>query len=310
MYRILNYHKFVSYQHTNQMTKRNIELVVSPRAPHYVGDGFRVHNFIPSAYRLDMKRMDPFIMLDYNSKFYFPPTDQPRGVSVHPHRGFETVTIAYKGKVAHHDSSGGGGIIGEGDVQWMTAASGVLHKEYHEENFSKAGGDFQMVQLWVNLPAKDKMSAPKYQGLANAQIPKFTLPDQAGFIEVIAGEYQGLKGSASTFSPVTMMNAKLNKNGKASFDFPSHFNTVLLVIEGSITINKEEKVPTDHLVLFENNGQSFEIEANEDAVVLVLSGEPLNEPIAAHGPFVMNTRQEIIQAIEDYNMGKFGYLED
>lgn len=292
------------------MNIRNIELVVSPRAPHYVGDGFRVHNFIPSAYRLDMKRMDPFIMLDYNSKFYFPPTDQPRGVSVHPHRGFETVTIAYKGKVAHHDSSGGGGVIGEGDVQWMTAASGVLHKEYHEENFSKAGGDFQMVQLWVNLPAKDKMSTPKYQGISNEQIQKFTLPENAGIIEVIAGEYQGLKGSASTFSPVNMMNAKLNKNGKAKFDFPAHFNTVALVIEGSITVNHEEKVPTDHLVLFENNGSSFEIEADEDAVVLVLSGEPLNEPIAAHGPFVMNTRQEIIQAIEDYNMGKFGYLED
>ncbi|MBX3163882.1 MAG: pirin family protein [Bacteroidetes bacterium] len=291
------------------MATKNIEVVVPPREPHYVGDGFRVHNFIPSAYRLDMKRMDPFIMLDYNSKFYFPPADKPRGVSVHPHRGFETVTIAYKGKVAHHDSSGGGGVIAEGDVQWMTAASGVLHKEYHEENFSKQGGDFHMVQLWVNLPAKDKMSKPKYQSIANAQIEKITLPDNSGTVEVIAGNYQDVKGSATTFSPLHLLNVRLNKNGKAGFEFPENYNTALLVIEGSITVNETESVPTDHFVLFENKGTAFNIQASENAVVLVLSGEPLNEPIAAHGPFVMNTKQEIIQAIDDFNHGKFGYLE-
>lgn len=292
------------------MKTRNIELVVPPRTPHFVGDGFRVHNFIPSAYRMDMKRMDPFIMLDYNSKFHFPPSDKPRGVSVHPHRGFETVTIAYKGKVAHHDSSGGGGVIGEGDVQWMTAASGVLHKEYHEENFSKAGGDFQMVQLWVNLPAKYKMSTPKYQGISNEQISKVPLPENAGLIEIIAGEFQGQKGAASTFSPVHMMNAKLEKGGKATFSFPSHFSTGVLVIEGSVLVNEVENVPTDHFVLLGNDGTDFTIQATEKAIVLVLSGEPLNEPIAAHGPFVMNTHQEIIQAIEDFNQGKFGYLEE
>lgn len=292
------------------MAIRNIEVIVPPREPHYVGDGFRVHNFIPGAYRLDMKRMDPFIMMDYNSKFYFPPTDKPRGVSVHPHRGFETVTIAYKGKVAHHDSSGGGGVISEGDVQWMTAASGVLHKEYHEENFSKEGGDFQMVQLWVNLPAKDKMSKPKYQGITNAQIAKYNLPDNAGIVEVIAGEYRGVKGSASTFSPLHMLNARMNKGGKVEFDLDENFNTVLLVIEGKINVNGQENVETDHLVLFENKGTEFTLEALEDTVVLVLSGEPLNEPIVAHGPFVMNTQQEIIQAIEDFNTGKFGYLEE
>lgn len=292
------------------MKTRKIEVVVPPKAPHFVGDGFRVHNFIPTAYRLDMKRMDPFIMLDYNSKFYFPPTDTPRGVGVHPHRGFETVTVAYKGRVAHHDSSGGGGVIDEGDVQWMTAASGVLHKEYHEETFSKEGGDFQMVQLWVNLPAKDKMSTPKYQGISNKEITKVELPENNGVIEVIAGAYQGHKGAASTFSPVNMMNAKLNKGGSATFNFPSHYNTALLVIEGSIVVNSEENVPTDHFVLLESNGTDFTLQANENATVLVLSGEPLNEPIAAHGPFVMNTQQEIIQAIEDFNTGKFGYLED
>ena len=292
------------------MATKKIELVAEPRAPHFVGDGFRVHNFIPSGYRLDMERMSPFIMLDYNSKYHFPPSEIPKGVSVHPHRGFETVTIAYKGKVAHHDSAGGGGIIGEGDVQWMTAASGVLHKEYHEEEFSKTGGEFQMVQLWVNLPAKDKMSQPKYQAITNAQMGQYKLADNAGFIEVIAGSYQDVKGPASTFTPVHMQNAKLNKGGKASFTFPSHYNTSLLVIEGSIKVNDAEIVSTDHFVLFENEGEDFTIEALENSIVLVLSGEPINEPIFPHGPFVMNTREEIIQAIDDFNEGKFGTLED
>ncbi len=292
------------------MSQKNIELVLSPPAPHFVGDGFRVHNFIPGAHRLDMERMTPFILLDYNSKFYFPPSEKPRGVGVHPHKGFETVTIAYKGGVAHHDSSGGGGVIGVGDVQWMTAARGILHKEYHEENFSKAGGDFQMVQLWVNLPAKDKKSPPKYQSLVNAEMSKVNLPDDAGLVEVIAGEYQGAKGSASTFTPMHLLNVKLNKGGKADFEFPANYNTALLVIEGNITVNGTEKVPLNNFALFENKGETFQIVANENSVVLILSGEPINEPIAAHGPFVMNTRQELVEAFEDFNAGKFGYLED
>lgn len=292
------------------MTTKPVEIVVAPPAPHMVGDGFRVHNFIPSGYHLDMKRMDPFIMMDYNSKFYFPPSDKPKGVGVHPHKGFETVTIAYHGKVAHHDSSGGGGIIGEGDVQWMTAASGVLHKEYHEENFSKEGGDFQMVQLWVNLPAKDKTAKPKYQTITHDDVSKHILPDEQGVIEVIAGNYEDTKGSASTFSPVNLQNARLKKGAKIQFDFPAKHNTALLVIEGSIRVNKEEKVAQDHLVLFKNEGEHFEVEALENAVILILSGEPLNEPIAAQGPFVMNTRAELIQAFQDFNLGKFGYLED
>jgi redox-sensitive bicupin YhaK (pirin superfamily) len=292
------------------MKTKNIELVLAPPAPHMVGDGFRVHNFIPSGHNLDMKRMSPFIMMDYNSKFYFSPTDQPRGVSVHPHRGFETVTIAYKGKVAHHDSSGNSGVIGEGDVQWMTAASGILHKEYHEKEFSKNGGDFQMVQLWVNLPAKDKMSTPKYQGITNEQINKFELPENGGVIEVIAGQYENVKGTASTFTPVHLLNAKLNKEAKASFNFPANYNTALLVIEGSIKVNDTENVPANHFALFENEGEEFTIEATENTIVLILSGEPINEPIAAHGPFVMNTQAEIMQAFNDVNMGKFGYLEE
>lgn len=291
------------------MTTKNVELIASPGEPHYVGDGFRVHNFIPGLYRLDMQRMNPFIMMDYNSKFYFPPSEEPKGVGVHPHRGFETVTIAYKGRVAHHDSSGGGGVISEGDVQWMTAAGGVLHKEYHEETFSKQGGDFQMVQLWVNLPAKDKMSSPKYQALMNSNMQKHDLGN-GSFIEVIAGEYKSTKGIASTFTPVHLMNAKLKKGAKADFSFPAHYNTALLVIEGSIVVNGTEQAPLDHFVLMENDGENFLFEASEDAVVLVLSGEPINEPIAAHGPFVMNTRQELVQAFNDFNNGKFGYLED
>lgn len=292
------------------MKTRTVELVASPKEPHFVGDGFRVHNFIPSGYRLDMQRVNPFIMLDYNSPYKFPPSSQPKGVGVHPHRGFETVTIAYKGKVAHHDSSGGGGVIGEGDVQWMTAASGVLHKEYHEEEWSKTGGEFQMVQLWVNLPAKDKMSSPKYQAIKNKEIPRQQLEDNAGEIEVIAGAYKDVQGVASTFTPLHMMNAKLNKGGKVDFDFPAHYNTVLLVLEGSIVINGSEKTPTNHLALMANDGENFTIEASEDSVVLVLSGAPIDEPIAAHGPFVMNTKEELMEAFHDFNNGKFGYLED
>jgi len=211
------------------MKTKKIEQVFSPPAPHMVGDGFRVHNFIP--YGMSMERMSPFILMDYNSKFYFPPTTKLRGVDVHPHRGFETVTIAYKGKVAHHDSSGNSGVIGEGDVQWMTAASGILHKEYHEEQFSKEGGDFQMVQLWVNLPAKDKMTKPKYQGITNEEINKHTLPNEGGVIEVIAGEYNGTLGPATTFTPVNLFNAKLNKGASATFNFPAHYNSALLVIK-------------------------------------------------------------------------------
>ncbi len=274
-----------------------------------VGDGFRVHNFIPSGLQVGFERMDPFLMLDYNSKFYFPPTNEPRGVGVHPHRGFETVTIAYKGKVAHHDSAGNSGVIEEGDVQWMTAASGILHKEYHEESFSKAGGDFQMVQLWVNLPAKDKMSPPKYQGIVNSDLQKVELPENAGIVEVIAGEYQGIKGSASTFTPVHLFNAKLNKGGKASFSFPENYNTAVLVIEGNIKVNNSEEIMTDSLGLLANEGEAFSVEATDNAVVLILSGAPINEPIAAQGPFVMNTRAELVEAMNDFNMGKFGYLE-
>ncbi len=288
---------------------RTVEKVVAPIAPHFVGDGFRVHNFIPHA-GLQQVRLDPFILLDYNSKFYFAPTEQARGVGVHPHRGFETITIAYEGSVAHHDSGGGGGVIGEGEVQWMTAAKGVLHKEYHEENFSKNGGYFHMVQLWVNLPAAYKMSEPKYQTITREKMQIVNLPEQAGTIEVIAGNYEQTQGAASTFTPIHMMNAKLNAGGKVGFNFPKNYNTALLVIAGSVTINDTTVVPQDHFVLMKNDDIHFELSASEQATVLVFSGEPINEPIVQHGPFVMNTRAEIVQAFDDFNKGHFGFLED
>ncbi len=295
--------------HNTAMKTKTIERIITPPPAHMVGDGFRVHNFIPNGRGMSMERMSPFILMDYNSKFYFPPTNELRGVGVHPHRGFETVTIAYKGKVAHHDSAGNSGVIGEGDVQWMTAASGILHKEYHEEQFSKAGGDFQMVQLWVNLPAKDKMSKPKYQGIVHADISKYELPNNEGVIEVIAGEYEGTTGAASTFTPVNLFNAKLKKGTTAAFNFPAHFNSALLVIEGSIRVNDTENVRVDNLLLFANEGEKFTITALENTVVLILGGEPIMEPIASHGPFVMNTKEEIMEAFNDVNMGKFGFLE-
>ena len=290
------------------MSTKQVEIVLAPKQPHFVGDGFRVHNFIPSGYGLTMERMDPFIMLDYASRYHFPPTGKPKGVGVHPHRGFETVTIAYKGSVAHHDSAGGGGEIKEGDVQWMTAASGVLHKEYHAESFCATGGDFQMVQLWVNLPAKDKMSTPKYQAIENSNIPKIKV--DGGIVEVIAGSYQEHQGAASTFTPVNMLNAKLTSGGSAAFSFPSNHNTCILVIEGEVILNDTEDVPLDHLALFKNEGETFTLKATQNCIVLILSGEPINEPIAAHGPFVMNTREQIMEAFQDYELGKFGELAD
>ena len=253
--------------------------------------------------------MSPFFLLDYGSKIDFSPSDEPRGVGVHPHAGFETVTIAYHGRIAHHDSAGNSGIIGEGDVQWMTAGSGLLHKEYHEESFSKSGGLFQMVQLWVNLPAEYKKTKPKYQEITNKMMGHYILDDGKSFVELIAGEYKGVKGPASTFTPMHVYNVKLKKGAKAEFNFPANYNTGLLIVEGTATIN-DKTVSTDHFVLFKNDGEEFYIEAIEDAIILLLSGEPIDEPIAQYGPFLMNNWNEIEQAIQDVNRGKFGVLED
>ncbi|MBL7713578.1 MAG: pirin family protein [Chitinophagaceae bacterium] len=291
------------------MSTKKVQQVLAPPPAHMVGDGFRVHNFFPSGYNISNRRMSPFFMLDYNSKIEFSPREIPRGVGVHPHRGFETVTIAYHGRVAHGDSYGNSGVIGEGEVQWMTAASGILHKEHHEEEFSKTGGLFQMVQLWVNLPAKDKMSTPKYQAITKEMMGRYALPDGKGEVEIIAGSYEGVKGPAFTFTPIELYNLRLKKGARLTLDFPETDNTGLLMIEGSALVN-EETTQQDHFALMANEGTTFTVEALEDAVVLVLSGTPINEPIASYGPFLMNTSEELQQAIKDFNTGKFGTLED
>jgi redox-sensitive bicupin YhaK (pirin superfamily) len=289
---------------------KSIEAIFPPPPFHMVGDGFRVHNFFPSQPKIGLEGMSPFFLLDYGSKWQVTPSDTPRGVGVHPHRGFETVTIAYHGKVAHNDSSGNSGIISEGDVQWMTAGAGVLHKEYHEKEFSKKGGLFQMVQLWVNLPAKYKMTPAKYQPIENKNIPKFVLEDGKSSIELIAGEYNGMKGPAYTFSPVNLFNVKLIRDAKVDFSFNRNYNTGMLVIEGEVKINNSKTAPENHFILFGHNGEDIIIEAIEQSTILVLSGEPIHEPIASYGPFVMNTEDEIKQAYEDFRNGKFGYLDD
>ena len=289
---------------------KSIEAVIPPPPFHMVGDGFRVHNFFPSQPVIGMTGMSPFFLMDYGSKWIFPPSETPRGVGVHPHRGFETVTIAYHGSVAHHDSTGNSGIIGEGDVQWMTAGAGVLHKEYHEKEFSKKGGMMQMVQLWVNLPAKYKMTPPKYQAIENKMMGRVLLKDNKSTIEVIAGEYNGTKGPATTFSPVNLFNAKLNQGARAEFSFSNKSNTGMLVIEGEVRVNDSKTAPEDNFILFGHDREEIVLEALKDSVVLILSGDPINEPVASYGPFVMNTQAEIKQAYEDFYSGKFGYLED
>src|SRR5664279_1995388 len=289
---------------------KSIEAILPPPDFHMVGNGFRVHNFFPSQPEIGMTGMSPFFLLDYGAKWIVPPSGTPRGVGVHPHRGFETVTIAYHGKVAHHDSAGNSGVIGEGDIQWMTAGAGVLHKEYHEEEFSKKGGLLQMVQLWVNLPAKYKMTPSKYQAIESKDTTKVQLSDGESSVELIAGEYNGKKGPAFTFSPVNLFNAKLIKGAIAKFTFNKNYNTGILVIEGEVKINNSGTAPENHFILFGHDGEDILVEASEKSVILVLSGEPINEPIASYGPFVMNTEGELKQAFADFNSGKFGYLAD
>ena len=290
------------------MKAKTVETVFAPPAPHMVGDGFRVHNFFPSGARIGARRMSPFFMMDYAAKHDFAPSKTPRGVGAHPHRGFETVTLAVHGRVAHHDSAGNSGIIGEGDVQWMTAGSGILHKEYHDEEFSRKGGPMQMVQLWVNLKAKDKMTPPRYQALTAGEMGRYELPEGKGVVSVVAGEYHGAKGPAKTFSPVNLIRADLKEGAETGFSFPADHNTGLLVLEGSVTVDGTP-VPTDRFALFANDGEDFSVRATADAKILILSGEPIDEPIASYGPFVMNTQQEIMQAVEDFQSGKFGRLD-
>lgn len=290
------------------MNKRAIEKVLTPKDFMWVGNAFYTTSFVGR--EIPRKRMDPFFAIGYNADIEFEAQEVPRGVGAHPHKGFETVTIAYKGKIEHADSRGNHGVIGEGDVQWMSAGAGILHQEYHEESFSKQGGLFQMVQMWVNLPAKDKETTPKYQDLRKEEMTKVALDDSGSHVDVIAGAYKGQQGKGTTFSPMHLYNAYLAKGTEATFKFPSNYNTAILIIEGAVKVNQEHVLAKDSFALFENDREeSFTVEAQQEhTIVLVMSGEPLNEPVAHYGPFVMNTQEQLVQAFQDFQEGKFGSL--
>lgn len=270
---------------------------------HWVGDGFPVRTLM--FYQEQGADISPFLMLDYAGPAEFSPSDRPRGVGQHPHRGFETVTIVYQGEVEHRDNAGNAGKIGPGDVQWMTAARGILHEERHSHDFTKKGGTLEMVQLWVNLPAKDKMSAPHYQTILKNDIPVVKLDNGGGVIRVIAGDYTDTNGAAKTFTPVNLWDLRLNQGHKIDLQFPKGFNSMLLVLGGTVVVNKTESIKEKELVIFELKGDVISLESLSDASILVLSGEPINEPIVGQGPFVMNTKNEIEQAFLDYRQGRF-----
>lgn len=287
---------------------RPIERILRGAHSHWVGDGFYVKQYFPSGQNIEFfNRFSPFILLDYNEPYYFEATNKTVGVGAHPHRGFETVTLAISGKVEHHDNKGNHGIIGPGDIQWMTAGSGILHKEYHEKEYAQKGRTFHMIQLWVNLPQKYKMVEPKYQSLLNENMGKFSLQDNMGEVTVYAGQVQGVKGPAKTFSPINLYKVTLKKNGTIKLNEPADFNTGALVINGSVKINDNQILEQGSFILFENKEGNIELEGISDEVSLIfLSGEPLNEPVVAQGPFVMNTEEEIIQANLDFYTGLFG----
>jgi len=274
-------------------------------ASHWVGDGFPVRSLF--SYDQDAVQLSPFLLLDYAGPAQFSPSqsDTPRGVGLHPHKGFETVTIVYKGEVEHHDSTGNGGVIGPGDVQWMTAGSGILHQEYHSQAFSKTGGDFEMVQLWVNLPAKDKLAQPGYQGITSAQIPSRPLANDAGVIRVIAGEFETLKGPATTFTPMNVWDVRLNKGGDFNVAYTEGWTTAIMVLRGSVEVNGQATLGPAQMALMDTQDSYVAIKASQDSVLLVLNGEPIDEPVVGRGPFVMNTVEEINQAFSDFRTGNF-----
>lgn len=282
--------------------KKILGVYSAPR-PHWVGDGFPVRSLF--GYDGLGRHLSPFLLLDHAAPTPFPPAARPRGVGRHPHRGFETVTVVYQGEVEHRDSTGAGGLIGPGDVQWMTAAGGILHEEFHSRAFTERGGTIEMVQLWVNLPAQDKMGEPGYQTLLDAQIPSVELPDGAGRVRVIAGEYGGGKGPARTHTPIDMWDIRLAQGGHARFDGTSGHTLALVVLRGTVLVNGETLAREGQLVHFDRDGTGVTLEANNDAVLLWLAGEPIDEPVVGYGPFVMNTQAEIQQAIDDYNAGRF-----
>ena len=275
---------------------------------HWVGDGFPVRTLF--FYQQLGKEMSPFLMLDLAGPAEFSPTTERKGVGTHPHRGFETVTIVYEGEVSHKDSTGQGGTIGPGDVQWMTAGSGILHQEFHSDDFAKQGGVLQMVQLWVNLPAKHKMTAPAYQAILSKSIPEIKLSNSSGSIRVIAGQYEGHMGPAKTFTPINVFDIRLQKDEELVLPAANGWNTSVVVLRGALESTGDHGIIAKDakMLMFSQDGQDIKIKALEDSVALLLSGEPIAEPIVGHGPFVMNTREEIDQAISDFNRGAFGSI--
>ena len=286
---------------------KKVSGIYSAPRPHWVGNGFPVHSLFD--YNGLGQRLSPFLLLDYAAPTRFEPNSgAPRGVGEHPHRGFETVTIVYDGEVEHRDSTGQGGVIGSGDVQWMTAAGGILHQEFHSEAYSRTGGPFEMVQLWVNLPAQYKMSAPGYQGIVSADLPEVPLPDGAGTARVIAGEYQGHGGPAHTFTPMNVWDVRLKEGKAVELELPDGWTTALVILRGNVQVNGETSAHDAQLVVLERAGDAVLIEAETDAKLLLLAGQPLDEPIVGHGPFVMNSQAQINQAIQDFNSGRFGRI--
>ena len=286
---------------------KKIVAVHSAPRPHWVGDGFPVRSLF--SYGNDAAAVSPFLLLDSAGPARFEPATRKRGVGVHPHRGFETVTIVYQGEVDHRDSTGAGGHIGPGDVQWMTAGGGVLHEEFHSEAFTHNGGTLEMVQLWVNLPARDKMTSPAYQTLLDAQIPSVPLANDAGRLRVIAGDFDGHRGPARTFTPVDVWDVRLNRGAQTSLTVPEGHTSAMVVLHGTVQVNGSSVVREAQWVQFDRSGGEIVLDANTDATLLLLSGEPIAEPVVGYGPFVMNTQAEIVQAMNDFNGGKFGHMQ-
>ncbi|MGH8583050.1 MAG: pirin family protein [Gammaproteobacteria bacterium] len=287
-------------------TVKQVQQVYRSASTRWVGDGFPVRNLFPSN---DVgQRISPFLLLDYAGPTEFAPTDTPRGVGEHPHRGFETVSIVYQGALAHRDSAGNHGTIGPGEVQWMTAGSGVVHEEMHERAFAKQGGTVEMVQLWVNLPKALKMSPPRYQTLLKEQIPVIDLPEDSGHVRVIAGEFRGIQGPAKTFTPIHLYDLRLKAGHRTELTLTAGHNTGVFLLKGKLFLNGSQAVNEAELALLVPGGERISIDAIADATVLVLQGEPIDEPVAREGPFVMNTQDELVQAMNDYRTGKMGHL--
>ena len=292
---------------TELQTPKRVRSIGHAPARHWVGDGFPVHGLFGYS-GAGVAERSPFLLLDYAAPTEFAPTTQRRGVGSHPHRGFETVTIVYAGEVEHRDSAGGGGVIGAGDVQWMTAGGGIIHEEFHSAAYAARGGTFEVVQLWVNLPAQLKMTPPAYQAIRSAAIPAVELAGAAGTLRVIAGEHNGQRGPAHTFTPMNVWDLQLLAGNSAELPAIDGWTTALIVLRGAISVNGSAQAGPAQMVLLERNGSGVQLQADSDALVLLLSGEPIDEPIYGHGPFVMNTQDEIIQAIDDFNSGNFGRI--